>query len=180
MRIAVLLALALGACAHGGDAMVVDALNARLLSAPSATVTLEGWCAERRLATTPRIVARRGAADKPATAEVRGELKVGPGEPVRYRQVQLVCGDKVLSEADNWYVPGLLTSEMNRALDETDTPFGRVVAPLGFTRRTISISRPGGSRVLEHRAVLSTAAGAPFSLVVERYTRQVLADPVAP
>jgi chorismate-pyruvate lyase len=99
---------------------------------------------------------------------------------VRYRQVQLVCGTRVLSEADNWYVPALLTPAMNQALDQTDTPFGRVVAPLNFTRRTLSVRNLMGGRavpshVLEHRAVLSTGAGAPFSLVVERYTNQVLA-----
>lgn len=172
----------LAACAHGpagGARATVEALNARLLAAPSATVTLEGWCAERRLAPTPRIVARRGTADKPATAEIRAELRVGPDEPVRYRQVRLACGERVLSEADNWYVPGLLTPAMNQALDQTDTPFGRVVAPLNFTRRTLSVRNlmargPVPPHVLEHRAVLSTAAGAPFSLVVERYTSAVV------
>jgi hypothetical protein len=177
-----MVALALSACAQfttGGRAAVAM-LNARLLANPSATATLEGWCAERRLAETPRIVARRGAVDKPATAEIRAELDVGPAEPVRYRQVQLVCGARVLSEADNWYVPAQLTPAMNEALDQTDTPFGRVVGPLNFTRRTLSVrnllsGRAVPSHVLEHRAVLSTAAGVPFSLVVERYTSEVLA-----
>ena len=178
---ALVVPLVLAACAGGRvDRATVEALNARLLANPSATATLEGWCAERRLADVPRIVARRGGADKPAGPDIRAELQVGPAEPVRYRQVQLVCGTWVLSEADNWYVPGRLTAEMNRALDETDTPFGRVVAPLGFSRRTLSARNltDGGAippHVLEHRAVLSTAAGVPFSLVVERYTSAVLA-----
>jgi len=180
-RYASIAALFLAACATGSaDRATVEALNARLLVNPSATATLEGWCAERRLAEVPRIVALRGATDKPATAEIRAELRVGPDEPVRYRQVQLVCGSRVLSEADNWYVPALLTPEMNRALETSDTPFGRAVAALNFTRRTLSVRNlmgPGAApaHVLEHRAVLSTAAGAPFSLVVERYTAQVLA-----
>lgn len=172
------LLLLLAACAHSPRA-TVEALNDRLLANPSATATLEGWCDERRLADTPAIVARRGPADKPATADIRAELKVGPAEPIRYRQVQLVCGTRVLSEADNWYVPSQLTPEMNRALDETQTPFGRVVAPLNFSRRTLSATNLMTGRdipphVLEHRAVLSTGAGIPFSLVVERYTAAVL------
>ena len=173
-------ALFLSACAHTpGPRATVEQLNARLLSAPSATATLERWCGERRLAVEPRIVARRSAVQKAADGVVRAELKVGPDEPVRYRQVQLVCGARVLSEADNWYVPDRLTPEMNRQLDETDTPFGRVVAPLGFTRRTVAVRNLMSGRavpphVLEHRAVLSTAAGVPFSLVVERYTDDVL------
>ncbi len=177
-----LVALALAACAQfaTGDRAAVEMLNARLLANPSATATLEGWCAERKLADAPRIVARRGAADKPATADIRAELKVGASEPIRYRQVQLVCGSRVLSEADNWYVPAQLTPAMNEALDQTDTPFGRVAAPLNFTRRTLSVrnllaGRSVPPHVLEHRAVLSTPAGTPFSLVVERYTSQVLA-----
>jgi hypothetical protein len=171
------------ACVHapgGQDHAIVETLNARLLAGSSATVTLEGWCGERGLAAVPTITAVRGSADKPASAEIRAELKVGPEAPVRYRQVQLVCGTKVLSEADNWYLPAVLTPEMNRALDETQAPFGRVVAPLGFTRRTLSARNLTPERgrapphVLEHRAVLSTGAGVPFSLVVERYTAAVL------
>lgn len=184
----VLLAFLLSACATGssGDAVeTVAALNARLLAAPSATATLEGWCADRRLAAEAKIVAKRGTADKPADAEVRAELKVGADEPVRYRQVKLVCGTYVLSEADNWYVPAQLTPAMNQALDGSDTPFGKVVAPLNFTRKTLSVQtlatrKPLGPYVLEHKAVLSTGAGVPFSLVVERYTSDVLAKSPAP
>jgi len=35
-------------------------------------------------------------------------------------------------------------------------------------------------RVLEHRAILSTAEGSPFSVVVETYTDQVLGPDAAP
>lgn len=187
-RLVLLGAFALSACATGssGDAVTtVAALNGRLLAAPSATETLEGWCADRHLAPDPRIVARRGAADKPADAQVRAVLQVSPTEPVRYRQVKLVCGTYVLSEADNWYVAAALTPAMNQALDASDTPFGKVVAPLNFTRKTLSVKtlvtrKPAGPYVLEHRAVLSTDGGTPFSLVIERYTSDVLAKPPAP
>jgi chorismate-pyruvate lyase len=175
----------------------IQGLNVELLTHDSATATLEAWCASHRLAEKPSIVARRiKGQDKPADAEVRAALGVGPDEPVRYRRVDLACGDKVLSQADNWYLPGRLTPEMNRVLDSGDTPFGRAVAALDFRRRTLSSRlidpplRPGwemeppaparraGLRLppdlLQHRAVLSTPDGRPFSLVVETYRREVL------
>jgi chorismate-pyruvate lyase len=165
--------LSLAACTHSPT----GELNARLLANSSATAVLEGWCADRRLAAEPRITARKGSADKPAPAEVRAALHAGRDEPIRYRQVQLVCGAVVLSEADNWYRPGQLTEAMNRTLDTTDTPFGRVVGPLDFTRRRLSVREGRGRYVLEHRAVLSSAAGEPFSYVVERYTAAAVAAP---
>ncbi|MDB5484017.1 MAG: hypothetical protein JWO83_5070 [Caulobacteraceae bacterium] len=123
---------------------------------------------------------------------MRRALRAGPDEAIRYRRVRLVCGGHVLSEADNWYRPARLTGDMNRSLDETDAPFGVVVRPLGFHRRTLAaqwlfqpLRRPSGGDarqdlaiphdILRHRAVLTDARGAPFSLVVETYTAEVLA-----
>lgn len=180
---------------------LIQTLNADLLSNASATLTLDHWCAAHKLAATPTIVADRVTGqDKDATAEIRTLLKVGPEEPVRYRRVRLRCGTQVLSEADNWYVPALLTPAMNAELDTTDTSFGRVVRPLGFRRTTLAtrlLWRPlpeewemgaalppagNGSLaipdfVLEHRAVLTLPDGTPFSALVESYTGAVLAFP---
>jgi hypothetical protein len=72
------------------------------------------------------------------TAEQRQRLRADSGEVVRYRRVRLRCGEHVLSEAENWYLPGRLTPEMNRALETTQTPFGRVVAPLEPYRQTFA------------------------------------------
>src|ERR1700737_2893721 len=117
---------------------VLETLNADLLSHDSATLTLERWCDVHRLASPPRIVALRVAdVDKPPTPEQRRELAIMPTDPVRYRRVKLMCGTTVLSEADNWYVPGRLTAEMNKVLDSTDVPFGRVVQALHFRRHTL-------------------------------------------
>jgi hypothetical protein len=114
-----------------------------------------------------------------------------------------VCGDVVLSEADNWYVPARLTADMNRLLETTDIPFGRVVQALHFQRHTLSARvlwplLPEGwemrpltdrqssgeltipSQVLEHRAILNLSDGTPFSEVVETYTGNVLAIPMQP
>lgn len=180
---------------------LVQTLNADLLSHASATLTLDRWCAAHRLSDKPVIVADRvRGQDKPAGAEIRALLKVDADEPVRYRRVRLRCGDRVLSEADNWYLPARLTPAMNETLETTDTSFGRVVKPLDFRRATLAtrllwqplpegwamgtpLPPPGPGPLampdflLEHRAVLTLPDGTPFSALVESYTRQVLAFP---
>jgi len=89
---------------------LLQSLNADLLSHDSATLTLERWCAAHRLATPATVVADRVRdVDKQPTVEVRTLLGVSAAEPVKYRRVRLRCGDRVLSEADNWYVPARLT-----------------------------------------------------------------------
>jgi len=178
---------------------LLQSLNADLLSHDSATETLHRWCADHRLNPASSIVAERvHGQDKPADAAVLATLNAAPGEMVRYRRVRLACGDRVLSEADNWYLPAKLTPQMNQALDASDTPFGLVVKPLGFHRRTLSAvllfsplpaawdltgarGAPDGDlaiphEVIQHRAVLTNAAGEPFSVVVETYTDKVLPD----
>lgn len=156
---------------------LVSALRARILASDSATLALESWCAEHGLAADPHLVAQRlPGPDKPLTAAQRARLAIGPDEPVRYRRVRLVCGDHVMSEADNWYVPARLTPEMNAVLDGTRTPFGRVVRPLAPVRRTVEVraSAPHATPhsddpLFEVDAVLTTGAGQPFCEVVETY-----------
>lgn len=182
---------------------LIETLNAELLSHSSATLTLERWCSGHGMAQEPKLVARldRGAV-KHLDNKDRERLAVGSEGELRYRHVLLFCGDKLLSEADNWYVPARLTPEMNRLLEETDTPFGRVVRDLDFKRETLSAkllwsplsgewdvspepaAPPSGSlieapdHILEHRAILRANGGVPFSFVAETYTRDVLAFPL--
>ncbi|HWU00530.1 MAG TPA: hypothetical protein VN229_23030 [Terriglobales bacterium] len=179
---------------------LLQSLNADLLSHDSATLTLDRWCETHHLASPAKIVAQRDReTDKPVTTEQRQLLHVGADEPIRYRRVRLVCGDRVLSEADNWYVPSRLTPDMNQQLDSSDIAFGRAVQALHFQRHTISaellwhplpqdweggasLSAGGGAlqiphEVLQHRAVLSLPDGTPFSEVVETYTGEILAFP---
>lgn len=163
-------------------ATLIASLRDRILAAHSATFALESWCAEHKLAGDPHLVAERlPIADKPLTAAQRIRLAIGPTEPVRYRRVRLACGGRAVSEADNWYVPARLTPEMNAALDETRTPFGRVVRPLDPVRRTVEVrpfaqhGTPGHDDPLfEIDAVLSTSAGQPFCEVVETYLGSAL------
>ena len=179
---------------------LLETFNDELLTHDSATLTLERWCDVHRLASPARIVAERMLLDKPLPPEQRAELRIGPAEGVRYRRVRLRCGPVVLSEADNWYVPARLTAEMNRQLDDSDAPFGKVVQELHFQRRTLSskllwLPLPDGwemmpaavdgptatlvipRAILEHRALLSLPDGMPISEVVETYTSGILAFP---
>jgi chorismate-pyruvate lyase len=151
----------------------VQRLETEILSSPSATQTLTAQCARLHLADPPAIRALRdhGVARK-AGPDIRRLLKVTAGEPVRYRRVRLSCGSQVLSDADNWYVPARLTAEMNATLDSTDTPFGTVVKPLDFRRRTLKTEAlHDKDHVLRVTALLVDAQSRPFSLVRENYNR---------
>lgn len=180
---------------------LLQTLNADLLSHDSATLTLDRWCEKHRLASPAHIVAELvHGVDKAATRDQRHVLGVGDDEPVMYRRVRLRCGGRVLSEADNWYVPARLTPDMNHVLTTTDTSFGRAVQALHFQRHTLSVALlwsplPEGwemngaavvkgsaplqipQQLLQHRAVLTLPDGTPFSEVVETYTDAVLAFP---
>jgi len=187
---------------------LIESLNAEILSSPSATLTLERWCRDHALADPAQILAHRvDAPAAPPSAEVRSDLQVSAQDPVRYRRVELTCGAHVLSVAENWYVPSRLTPDMNRLLDDTQTPFGKVVLPLKPHRETRAMQRlwsplPDGwerlrngsspnapdaagtaapldipAALFEHRAVLYTNAHQPFSEVDEVYQKQILGFP---
>ena len=113
----------------------------------------------------------------------------------------------MLSVADNWYVPSRLTPDMNRLLDDTQTPFGKVVLPLKPHRETRAMQRlwsplPEGwermrtasstgtpepvrqappldipAALFEHRAVLYTEAHVAIAEVREVYQRDLLDFP---
>jgi chorismate-pyruvate lyase len=183
---------------------LLETLNSELLSNDSATLTLDRWCESHQMASPAKIVAEQvhGIAKAPSD-ETRTQLGVSQSDRVAYRHVRLHCGGHVLSEADNWYVPGRLTDEMNNVLETTDTPFGRAVQALHFRRRTLSAKLlwnplPAGwemqhkwepvkkgplqipPETIQHRAVLSLPDGTAFSLVVETYTNEVLSFPQPP
>jgi chorismate-pyruvate lyase len=178
---------------------LIQTLNAEILGSRSATAVLETWCRDHRLANDPKILAHAVAGvSKAPTADQRQRLEVGDRDEVKHRRVELRCGSRVLSEADNWYVPGRLTAAMNRLLDTTQTPFGKAVESLEPYRRTVAVKLlwaplPAGweshaavpaatsrpleipAALFEHRAVLYTRDHRPFSEVVEVYQRQLLA-----
>ena len=171
-----------GAAASSEALTLAGALNEQILASRSATLVLESWCREHRLADDPRVMAHLiPGIVKAASPETRRRLGVAAGEPVKYRRVELRCGAHVLSDADNWYVPARLTAAMNRLLETTETPFGKAVVPLEPYRRTFAKTlfwtdraQPMPDVLFEHRAVLYTRDGTPFSEVAEFYRRELL------
>lgn len=180
---------------------ITEQLHASLLIATSATAALEDWCRDHELARPARVAARRlPVPPRPADRDQRMRLQVGDDTPLGYRRVELRCGERVLSEAENWYVPERLTGDMNRLLDGSDTPFGKVIKPLQPYRRTFSAQMmwsplPAGweqsmatadpsreapvgaipDRLFEHRAVVYAADHRPIAEVHEVYRRDNLA-----
>jgi chorismate-pyruvate lyase len=152
-----------------------------LAAQDSATAALGQWCGAMALATPPVVRAERIAdEERPPPPTVRELLDVDGNQTVAYRHVRLSCGGTVLSVAHNWYVPSRIPPAMNEQLETTDTPFGKVVAPLQFTRERLA-SKHGAAEacpkdtVLSHRALLRLPDGRPLSFVVECYTRANLA-----
>ncbi len=171
----------------GGEPGTIEALQAALTGGDSTTETLERWCAAHGLPCPGGLTAQRlpGPARPPGRLR-RRRLQLRVGERVRYRRVLLRAGALVLCEAENWYVPARLPVWMNRLLDRSTIPFGRVVAPLGFRRHRLStvLLRPptaGGQPprrhgVLRQEAMLTRPDGLPFCEVVETFTSDLL-DP---
>lgn len=160
------------------DMTPVERLNAELLAGRTATQTLEKWCAASGLADPARVhaqVERREGRVIASASPARTRLKVGKHELLGYRKVRLMCGDHVLSEATNWYVPARLTAEMNAALDGSDVPFGRVILPLAPRRQTLSARILWDGKdtppavILRHRALVIDAQGRPLAEVTENY-----------
>lgn len=154
-----------------------ERLKLDLLSSSSATQVLTERCIRLKLANPPRVQAiQQDGFERQPNSAVRKALGV-LGEPIRYRRVKLVCGGRVLSDADNWYVPDRLTPAMNRTLETTTIPFGAVVKPLKFHRKTLNVSFGHGfGTVLRVTALLVTSSGKPFSLVVENYSAVLTAQ----
>jgi len=118
---------------------LVESLNAELLASPSATRVLEHWCAAHQLADPAEVRAEPlGSQPDEADEAIRHDLEVDAHDLVIHRRVALSCGGRLLSVADNWYVPARLSQAMNQQLERTQQPFGKVVAPLQPYRRTLS------------------------------------------
>lgn len=151
-----------------------------LASHDSATAALEQWCEQQGLANPARVIAEQVPGqllEEPG--DLRSLLAIPASEPLGSRHVRLTCGDRLLSQAQNWYVPSRLTPEMNAVLASSTTPFGKVAAPLGFRRELIETRRGAGSdcpagTVLFQRAVLRLPDGRPLAHVLECYAASAL------
>lgn len=186
------LALA-GARAELPPDLTLAAFEHALAAQPSATRALAEWCELRHISPQAPADISAQLVPGPAMPLPRGArrlLGIGADEPLGFRHVRLSCGATVLSEAYNWYVPARLTAAMNQALESTRTPFGKVAAPLNFTRTALASHRgpaPGcpPETILANRGLLRLPDGRGLALVLECYTRANLTAapgpaPIAP
>lgn len=190
-------------------ASLINQMENRLLAENSATQTLEHWLTEHKLlGRAETLRAERVASPaRPCPPDLLSALDI-PGKPagqsLGYRKIRLMGNTQTYSEAENWFVADRLSKPMTDALEQTDTPFGRVVSPLRFTRQLLrretlwsplpdlwemqgqsthdtAQNAPQGKalalppHLFRHVALLRTHAGTPFSLVVETYTPQAFA-----
>jgi chorismate-pyruvate lyase len=147
--------------------------RAEIAQASSATAVLQSRCA-----THPITAIRADSRAKALPRSIKARLGISDNQQVRYRHVRLMCGPTLYSDADNWYVPSRLTPAMNYALDTSETPFGKVIAPLNARRSIIRTRTRRHSPFLRVTAVLTSESGAPLSGVVERYQAAVLTPPL--
>ncbi len=179
---------------------LLQTLNVELLTNKSATLVLEKWCADFRLAVNPVIVVdfKSNEVKRPDEEQIK-RLQVASASEIAYRRVELRCGNAVLSKADNWYVPARLTKEMNATLASSHTPFGKVIAslnpsrvnlaveqiwfplPIGWAKQSIEhhcqhkISKPESGAIFQHRALVLNENRMPISEVREVYQYVLLA-----
>lgn len=154
----------------------VAGLDADLLAGPTATAALS-----RRCGGGPVRAVLDTSVTRDADAQTRARLGVAADVPISYRRVRLYCGDRLLSVADNWFVPARLTAAMVAALDHSECPFGTVIAPFAPRRRTLSVDHLWDGKgaapetVLRHHALVFTGEGVALAEVIEEYRREALA-----
>lgn len=164
----------------------LDRFDTMLRASDSATATLALWIGIPTGQGHRGLHARlRPGPDVVPPADVLDRLEVPGPQDIAYRRVWLIYRGRILSDAENWFVPARLTGAMRMMLAEDEIPFGAVVSPLLPTRETLSAERlwrPGGARpreglparMLRHRALMRTSSGEPICEVSEIYTRNIL------
>lgn len=165
----------------------ISALRDEIGMAASATQVLDRWCTSHHMAPAGAVIAEK-IANKPvrASAQLRRALQIKASDRVQLRHVRLRCSGHILSVARLWYIPSRLPASMEASLQQTDTPFGKVVAPLHLDRKSAGSSSAwlpngGGSTakipphiLFSQRALMSRADGLPIAYVVEDYQRGLL------
>lgn len=145
--------------------LAFNQLHQALLQHHSATLVLESWCRSHGISAHVSDV--NGMSSEAATLSFGADTELAgitaqqihdqtsptlsdeemallsplPGEKMGHRRVHLMFNGAVVSKADNWYVVSRLDPGMNDILTTTDTPFGKVVAPLSCHRMTVSSRR---------------------------------------
>jgi hypothetical protein len=175
------------ATAPADIAALVRELSEHLLNASTVTEGLRAWCAARSLGTGP-ITAVKHAPNRGRHPDddMLDELRAEQNERIAHRWVQLVRGQLVLADTDNWFVADRLPPEVRDLLEATDIPFDAAIGPFRPARRTLFVgfaewTDPAPSMtVLEHKAVVLDRDGWPLSVISERYRASLLGDLEAP
>jgi len=154
--------------ATGSDTRL--AFRAHLARHRSVTEALVAWCATHGIGAGPIRAERLPV---PGTAPVVPALALAEGETVTRRRVRLVRGRVALLEAETLYVPERLPPGVDRALTETDAPFGALLADHGFARVPLGAEEAAEGAPLETAAVV-TLAGRPVAQVRERFSPALL------
>ncbi|MBU1212247.1 MAG: hypothetical protein KJ587_13365 [Alphaproteobacteria bacterium] len=156
--------------AFAGGADIADEiglLSRHLRAYATASEALEAWC-------EPRAIG-----EGPIRAEVAGSAVSSSGRrAIGYRRVRLLRGAAFLSTAEIRYRCEALSPAMILTLEETDVPFGVVVAPLR-PHRVTTLARIAGDRptqiVLIHHATVVDRCGRPIARVREAYRDSLIA-----
>jgi hypothetical protein len=172
-----------------------------LIAGAMATETLLAWCEEHGLSQGPITVeCQQRLALSAVPDEVRATLGPAAHEAVHYRQVRLMRGSLALATAENWFVPQRLTADMNETLNQTEIPFGTVIAPLRPFRRTLaahlqplaadpaedllrargSAHQPRPEIILEHIAVILSGSRTALAFVKESFFSELVSFALAP
>lgn len=176
--------------AYGGAMVNPSSRLARfqslLLESDSASAVLADWAGSDRPHGHAPLTARKlQGPDRPTTADLRARLDVEEREPIHHRRVCLVATGRVMSVAENWYVPARLSAAMLTELTQGATPFGKVIAELEPRRKTLSIEQlvqmeeiAEGTRpprwLLLVNALVIDKYGQPLCEVSEAYSRNIL------
>jgi len=164
----------------------LERFNALLCACNSATAMLTQWMRSPGEDSVTEIVAiERTGRTAAADAEQIGRLHVKRRDEIRYRRVWLVYKGRIVSDAENWYVPARLPLAMQDQLEQSVMPFGTIIAPSTPTRETLSNERLWHRKadeafvrlpvhIIRHCALVRDADGLPISEVRETYTRNIL------
>lgn len=163
----------------------------------TATAALEAWCRRHHPCGADALAVTLLSDQPMPPGGYCGPLRLQAGETLHCRRVWLRWGDRVVSEAENWYVPQRLPPAMQRVLAEGIRPYGAVVAELRPRRATTimlsdeQIARGAGivltqlaqaqvfspphAFVLHVNAVM-TASGVALAELREHYRRELLPE----
>jgi hypothetical protein len=180
----------------------LQSLDVELLTSDTEELALDRWCTVHGLLSGSEMRIDRviDAEESPSEAQ-RRTLAVSGNERVRHRKIRALCGATVVLEADEWFLPASVSSQLDAQLENSNWPFDANVEALHFKRRILSDtllwpqlpelqrspSEKGGPAtqavqplpawVLKHHVLVMLPDGRPFAEIQENYTGSLLAFP---